>query len=145
MKSLKGLFIIVLLVWGTQMMFAQTVLPATAPRITPEELIAIWESNEPVKMVIFNTGPVNDIKDAIHIGPVEEKKNIKNLKKHLKKLPKDTLIIYYCGCCPFATCPNLLPAYKLMQEMNFTQYKALDLPKSLKLDWINKGYPMKNQ
>lgn len=123
--------------------FSQTTLPKDAPKIQPEELIAIWESSEPVKMVIFNTGPVNDIKDAIHIGPVEEKKNLKKLKKQLRKLPKDTFIIYYCGCCPFATCPNLLPAYELMKSMGFTNYKALDLPKSLKLNWIDQGYPMK--
>lgn len=123
--------------------FGQTTLPSSAPKILPEELVSLWESAEAPKMVIFNTGPVNDIKDAINIGAVEEKKKLKKLKKHLKRLPKDTLIIYYCGCCPLATCPNLLPAYNLLNEMGFTNHKALDMPKSIKLDWMDKGYPMK--
>lgn len=124
---------------------AQSILPSTAHRIAAADFVAILESPEADKYMVFNTGPVNDIKNAINIGAVEEKKNLKKLKKILKKLPKDTPIVYYCGCCPFATCPNLLPAAKLLEQMNFTNYQALDLPKSLKLDWIAHDYPMKGE
>ena len=123
---------------------AQTILPSAAAKISAEEFAAILESPEGDQYLILNTGPVNDIKNAVNIGAVEEKKNVKKLKKYLKNIPKDTPIVYYCGCCPFATCPNLLPAARLLEKMGFTNYRALDLPKSLKLDWMEKGYPMKH-
>lgn len=142
MKSIQGIIILLFLSLGNTV--AQTILPSTAEKIEPEALVSILESPEAEKIVILNTGPVNNIKNAIQIGAVEEKKNVKKLRKFLRRLPKDTYIVYYCGCCPFATCPNLLPAAQLLEKMKFTNYKALNLPKSLKLDWINKGYPMES-
>lgn len=124
---------------------AQTILPASATKISPQELAHKIQNNEAQQWIIINTGPVNDIAGAINIGAVEQKKNVKKLRRFLKKIPRHTPIVYYCGCCPFATCPNLLPAAKLLQDMKFTNYRALDLPKSLKLDWIEKGYPMPAQ
>lgn len=112
------------------------------PKIAPETLAEIINNNSEPNIVIFNTGPVDDIKGAINIGAIEEKKNLKKLKKALRKLPKDTHIVYYCGCCPFATCPNLLPADELLKKKGFTNFQALDLPDALKIDWMNKGYPM---
>lgn len=141
--KIRGI-LLMLTIWmclGTQ---AQTILPSHAPKISAEELAEKINNKEAEHWVIFNTGPVNDIAGAINIGAVEEKKNVKKLKKYLKKIPRNTPIIYYCGCCPFATCPNLLPAYQLLEKMGFTNHKALDLPKSLKLDWMEKSYPMKS-
>lgn len=121
---------------------AQTILPASAPKIPAAELAQKIQNKEAEQWIILNTGPVNDIEGAKNIGAVENKKNLRKLKRFLKKVPRHTPIVYYCGCCPFATCPNLLPAAKLLEEMGFTNFRALDLPKSLKLDWMEKGYPM---
>ena len=92
--------------------------------------------------VIFNIGPVDQIKGAIAIGPASAPANLDKLKKQLAKLPRDKEVIIYCGCCPFRRCPNVRPAFELLKQMKFTNAKLLNLPSSLKEDWISKGYPM---
>ena len=66
---------------------------------------------------------------------------VSNLKKELAKLPKDKEVVIYCGCCPFAHCPNVRPAIAALKELKFTNYYLLNLPNNIRTDWINKGYP----
>lgn len=110
--------------------------------IEPLELATRLESPEASNLLILNTGPVNNIKGATPIGPVSEAKNLKKLRKVLRKQQKDREIIIYCGCCPLAACPNIQPAYDMLTEMKFTNFKVLRLEEDLKVDWIDKGYPM---
>jgi hypothetical protein len=102
---------------------------------------AIADSKAP-KPVIFNIGPVQQIKGAIAIGPASKNANLEKLKQQLAKLPKDKEVIIYCGCCPFSRCPNVRPAFELLQKMKFKNAKLLNLPSNLKDDWISKGYPI---
>ena len=64
-----------------------------------------------------------------------------NYEKHFLKKRN---IVIYCGCCPFKDCPNIRPAFSLLNSMKFTNHKLLNLPLNLKTDWINHGYPMSN-
>jgi hypothetical protein len=115
--------------------------PWTAKQlIEPSELAAIISSSNPDKPVIFNIGAVEDIKGAKHIGAVNKTENLERFKKALYGLPKDTRIIIYCGCCPFAKCPNIRPAFSLLTGLGFTNVKLLDLPVNLKTNWQDKGY-----
>jgi len=102
---------------------------------------AITDSKAP-RPVIFNIGPVQQIKGAIAIGPANKTDNLEKLKQQLAKLPKDKEVIIYCGCCPFRRCPNVRPAFELLQKMKFKNAKLLYLPTSLNEDWMSKGYPM---
>ena len=102
---------------------------------------AIADAKTP-KPVIFNIGPVQQIKGAIDIGPASKSANLEKLKQQLAKLPKDKEVIIYCGCCPFSRCPNVRPAFELLQKMKFKNGKLLNLPSNLKDDWISKGYPL---
>ncbi|MBZ0097677.1 MAG: rhodanese-like domain-containing protein, partial [Taibaiella sp.] len=95
-------------------------------------------------IVVFNIGPSGKIKGAVNIGATQETDNLALLKKELEPLPRETEVVIYCGCCPFNHCPNIRPAFELLNEMKFTNAKLLNLPKNLKVDWINKGYPMQN-
>lgn len=108
----------------------------------PAVLAATLEDAKASKPAIFNIGPVQDIKGAISIGPAVVPKNLEKLKAQLAKIPKDREVIVYCGCCPFRRCPNIRPAFELLKQMKYTQRKLLNLPTSLKDDWISKGYPM---
>jgi thiosulfate/3-mercaptopyruvate sulfurtransferase len=109
----------------------------------PAVLAAALTDSKASKPVIFNIGPVQQIKGAIAIGPTSAQANLdKLLKKQLTKLPKDKEVIIYCGCCPFRRCPNVRPAFELLKQMKFTNAKLLNLPTSLNDDWISKGYPM---
>ena len=109
----------------------------------PAELAKIVSDSAAKKPYIFAIGPSAAIPYAIAIGSVKEKDNLENLKKELIKLPKDANIVIYCGCCPFAPCPNVRPAFALLNEMKFTNHKLLNLSHNFKTDWIDKGYPSK--
>src|SRR5664279_5071646 len=108
----------------------------------PAVLAAAIADAKAAKPVIFNIGPVQQIKGAIAIGPTSKSANLEKLKQHLAKLPKDQEVIIYCGCCPFSRCPNVRPAFELLKKLKFTNAKLLNLPTSLNDDWISKGYPL---
>lgn len=110
----------------------------------PEKLAAIINDPAAAKPLIISIGPVDLIKGAIRTGPAKEKENLKGLRKLLSKEEKKREIVIYCGCCPFKDCPNIRPAFSLLTEMKFTNHKLLNLPRNLKTDWINHGYPMSN-
>jgi hypothetical protein len=92
--------------------------------------------------LIINVGPAGLIKNAVDIGPAHEKDSFDKLKTFLGKEKRDRQIVIYCGCCPFEHCPNVRPAFQLLNDMKFTNQKLLNLTHNLKADWINNGYPM---
>jgi thiosulfate/3-mercaptopyruvate sulfurtransferase len=94
------------------------------------------------KPYIFNIGPLANIKGAVKTGSAAEKQNLGKLREALSKIPKDKVVVIYCGCCPFRNCPNVRPAFALLQEMKFSKPKLLNLPRNLKVDWMDWGYPM---
>jgi|SRR5438477_614012 len=110
--------------------------------MAPADLATIINDSATQQPLIISVGPVGLIKGAVDIGPVHEKENLDKLKERLSKEKKDRMIVIYCGCCPFEHCPNIRPAFKLLNEMKFTNQKLLNLPHNLKADWINSGYPM---
>lgn len=75
------------------------------------------------------------------MGQVHEKENLEKLKMQLSNLPTGTEIVIYCGCCPFEHCPNIRPAFILLNEMKFTNAHLLNLEHNIKTDWVAKGYP----
>jgi hypothetical protein len=108
----------------------------------PAELAAILKSPGSDKPLIFNIGAVEDIKGAKHIGPVNETANLETFKTAIQSLPKNTVVVIYCGCCPFTKCPNIRPAFFELKKLGFTNIKVLNLPTNLKTNWISKGYPL---
>lgn len=110
----------------------------------PAELAKLINDSNAHQPIVFSIGPGAIVKGSIDIGPAQGKENLKKLKEELSKLPKDANIVIYCGCCPFEHCPNIRPAFKLLNKMKFTNHKLLSLQKNIKIDWINKGYPGNN-
>jgi len=108
----------------------------------PVDLVKIISDGNKGHWHILSIGPSAIIKNSTDIGQCRDQNKVLKLKKELSKLPKDANIVIYCGCCPFANCPNVRPAFNLLNEMKFTNHKLLNLPKNIKVDWIDKGYPM---
>jgi hypothetical protein len=137
--NLLSLMVIVTITLTNQNVSAQTGKEPwlSTQLIQPEELAKNIKTT-----YIFNIGPAGLIKNAIDIGEGRDKNNVAKLKNEVSKLPKDANIVIYCGCCPFGDCPNIRPTFKLLNDMKFTNHKLLNLPKNLKVDWIDKGYPM---
>ena len=111
----------------------------------PQDLATIINSATAEKPLIIDIGPAGVIKGAVEIGPAHEKESFDDLKEFLSKQKRDRPIVIYCGCCPFVHCPNIRPAFKLLNDMKFTNQKLLNLSQNLKADWINYGYPMAEQ
>jgi len=109
--------------------------------MAPADLAAILNNINAAKPVILSIGPSAYIKGSIDVGDAKEKENLKKLKEQVSKLPKDANIVLYCGCCPFDHCPNIRPAFNLLNKMKFTNHKLLNLEHNIKIDWLNKGYP----
>ena len=108
----------------------------------PAVLAAAIADPKAPRPLIFNIGPVQQIKGAIAIGPANKSANLEKLKQQLAKMPKDKEVIIYCGCCPYSRCPNVRPAFELLQKLKFKNAMLLNLPSNLKDDWISKGYPL---
>lgn len=120
--------------------------PWTQNQLMPTaDLARIINDSKANHPYIFCIGPGAIIKNSIDIGPAENKQNLNKLKLQLSNLPKDANIVIYCGCCPFVHCPNIRPAFTLLNEMNFTNQKLLNIEYNIKVDWINKGFPVNKE
>ncbi len=109
----------------------------------PQVLVTMISNNKGNDLpVIFNIGSVSTIKGAIDAGPTSNADGLAELKKQLKNIPKDKLVIIYCGCCPLFKCPNIRPAFKLLTEEGYTSIRVLNLKTNLKTDWVDKKYPV---
>ena len=106
----------------------------------PADLAQTLKNNKDIPL-IYCVGPGVVIPHSINIGMTDKAENIQKLKDSLNNVSRDANIVIYCGCCPFARCPNVRPAIALLEEMKFTNYHLLDLPHNIKTDWISKGYP----
>ncbi|MBX5438541.1 MAG: rhodanese-like domain-containing protein [Thermoflavifilum sp.] len=120
--------------------------PWTADELLSPDTLAAWlrspaQSPHPV---ILDVGPAGLIPGAKELGPAHEAEGMAQLKATLGKLPKNSLVVIYCGCCPFDKCPNVRPAFRLVKQMGFTHARLLNLKDNLKKDWIDKGYPIEN-
>lgn len=135
-----------------QSMFAQsrpTLVDKTNPwtskqLIEPAQLAAVLNNPKLKKPLIFNIGVVQDIKGAKNVGAASDKANLVKLKSSIAKLPRNSNIVVYCGCCPFEKCPNVRPAFQMVKDMGFSNARLLNLSTNIKTDWISKDYPMAN-
>jgi thiosulfate/3-mercaptopyruvate sulfurtransferase len=109
--------------------------------MAPADLAAVINNPNSKKPMIICVGPGALIKGSVDMGPAHEKENLEKLKAQLSKLPRDTDIVIYCGCCPFEHCPNIRPAFILLNEMKFTNTHLLNLEHNIKTDWVAKGFP----
>ncbi len=108
--------------------------------LAPEDLNIILKNPQEKQPIVLSVGPGAVIKGSLDMGPAHEKENFQKLRSELEKLPKDAAIVIYCGCCPFEHCPNIRPAFALLNELKFTNPRLLNIKHNIKTDWIDKGY-----
>lgn len=98
--------------------------------------------NKMKNTVVINIGPDAVIKNSFNAGPGKDNASIVNMRTYLSKVSKDKEVVLYCGCCPFNVCPNIRPAFKALTDLGFKNAKLLNIPKNIKVDWIDKKYPI---
>ncbi|RPD50931.1 rhodanese-like domain-containing protein [Paracnuella aquatica] len=106
----------------------------------PAALATVLKENSKLPLIV-SVGPGALIPNSVDIGPGSDEENIAAFGKLLSGKKKEEKIVVYCGCCPFAQCPNVRPAIQALKDGGFTNYYLLNIPKNLKTDWIDKGYP----
>ncbi len=136
---MKATFVITMLILTT---FIQTEPWTPAQLVDPSDLAARLKSPSGVQPLVISVGPSAVIKGSTDIGPGKDPQNIEKLKLLLEKQDRKREIIIYCGCCPFAHCPNVRPAFTLLKTMHFTNAHLLNLSHNIKTDWIDHGYPV---
>jgi hypothetical protein len=115
--------------------------------VHPADLNRMLSDRKAAQPKVFNVGfeilyKSKHIPGSIYAGPGSKDAGIEALKLAVAKVPKDSQIILYCGCCPWDHCPNMKPAFKLLQGMGFKQIKVVDIPTNFTKDWIDLGFPV---
>lgn len=110
--------------------------------IQPQELAQLINNPSAVKPVIFNVGPVDQIKGAIKAGPVNDTEGFRKFQNETYKISKDKMVVVYCGCCTSENCPNIRPAIKFLNESGFKKAKVLNIATGIKEDWVQMGFPV---
>jgi hypothetical protein len=141
---------------GAAVLFAQALVSQSAPDpwktgelLEPAALAQTLQSSKGKAPVIISVAfPVlynnKHIPNAIFAGPGSQPQGIEALKAAVAKLPKDSDIVLYCGCCPMEKCPNIRPSYSVLKDMGFTRIRVLHVPTNMATDWFDKGYPSEN-
>jgi hypothetical protein len=107
-----------------------------------KELADKITSNAKDKPLIFNVGPMDNIKTAVPVGAATNVTFSEKMKATLAMENKTRAVVVYCGCCSYSSCPNIKPAYDILIAQGFKNTKVLELPVGLKPDWVAKDYPM---
>jgi rhodanese-related sulfurtransferase len=121
-------------------------IPAAA-LIQPAVLAASLKSSAASKPLILHVGyrklyTQAHIPGSEFVGAASDDDGLQLLTHRVAKLPKDSAIVIYCGCCPWDHCPNMAAAYDALHALGFTRVKALYIADNFGTDWVDKGYPV---
>lgn len=139
---MKLLFTIIFGLSGLFDSYFQTPLWKKEQLMSTKELAEKIKANAKDKPIIFNVGPMDNIKTAIALGAATNVTFSYKLKDALSMENKSKAVVVYCGCCSYSSCPNIKPAYDALISLGFKNSKVLELPEGIKPDWVAKGYPM---
>lgn len=119
-------------------------IPA-ASQMQPADLVQAMKSAQ--KPLVLYVGPKAfyaqaHIPGAELIGPVGKQEGMDKLRARAASLPKDEVVVIYCGCCPWDHCPNIRPAFAELKKQGFTKVRVLYLATSFGADWKDKGLPV---
>jgi thiosulfate/3-mercaptopyruvate sulfurtransferase len=76
-----------------------------------------------------------------YVGAANEEDGVKALQQRVAKLPKDSAIVIYCGCCPWKKCPNIAAAYDALHDMGFKNVKVIYFADDFGTNWVDQGFP----
>jgi thiosulfate/3-mercaptopyruvate sulfurtransferase len=119
----------------------------TADLIQPADLAASLKSGPAPKPLILHVGfrklyAQAHIPASEFVGAASDEAGLQLLRSRVAKLPKESPIVIYCGCCPWDHCPNMAAAYDALHALGFTRVKALYIAENFGTDWVDKGYPV---
>ena len=125
--------------------FGQASAIPTNRLIQPDDLVKLLKTSQQ-KPLLFQVGShvlyaQAHIPGSEYIGPASTPDGLQQLRKRVEPLARTTLIVIYCGCCPWSHCPNIKPADDALHALGFTNVKVLYIADNFGVDWVDKGYP----
>ena len=119
---------------------------AASNLINPDELVKLLQSSQGEKPLVIQVGfhvlyQQAHIPGSEYIGAANSEEGLQALRKRMQALPRNKLIVLYCGCCPWSHCPNIKPAGDALRAMGFNNVKLLYIANNFGADWVDKGYP----
>lgn len=139
---MKVVFTLALVFSGLVATYAQAPTWKKEQLMPTKELADKINANAKDKPLIFNVGPMDNIKGAVAVGAATNITFADKMKGNLAMENKTRAVVVYCGCCSYQSCPNIKPAYDILIAQGFKNTKVLELPEGLKPDWVAKDYPM---
>lgn len=117
------------------------------PLLAPAALAARIDDIKAGKIAVLYVGPDalfgrGHVPGARNVGPPDSAAGRRVLTEALAKVPAETEIVLYCGCCPTRSCPNVRPASAALRALGRANARMLDLPTRFATDWADKGYPV---
>ena len=121
-------------------------IPA-ANLMQPAELAKIVQGSASEKPLIIQVGSrvlyeEAHIPGSEYIGPASSPEGREKLRQRLQTISRGKVVVLYCGCCPWSHCPNVKPAWDLIQSLGFSKAKVLYIGNNFGSDWVDKGYPV---
>lgn len=86
-------------------------------------LVKVVTDKHKSQPVVFSIGPDAFIKGSIDKGSVKGKANLAYFAGQLSEFLKDANIVIYCVCCPLEHGVNFRPAFKLLNDLKFSNQK----------------------
>ncbi len=120
---------------------------AIGPLLAPAALAARVDDIKSGKLAVLYVGPDalfgrGHVPGARKVGAVDSDEGRRALSDALAKIPAETEVVLYCGCCPVKNCPNVRPASAALRALGRPNARVLDLPTRFATDWADKGYPV---
>ncbi len=117
------------------------------PLLAPAALAARLGEVKAGKIAVLYVGPDElfgrgHVPGARKVAPLDSDDGRKALADALAKVPAETEIVLYCGCCPVKSCPNVRPASAALRALGRPNARVLDLPTRFATDWTDKGHPV---
>jgi hypothetical protein len=135
---------------GAESTVAAPTPPATRPipeasLIQPKELAQALRGPIEQRPLVLQVGfrvlyRSGHIAGSRYIGPASKPEGLEALREAVRKLPRTKPLVLYCGCCPWADCPNMRAAYVAMGSVG-RSVRILYIAKNLQTNWIDAGLP----
>lgn len=116
-------------------------------RLAPAEVARMLELPAEHRPLILQVGShvlyaEAHIPGSEYVGAAGQEPGIRALVARTRTLPHEQAIVIYCGCCPWARCPNIRAAYRQLVSSGFTHVRALYLADDFGTNWVARGYPV---
>jgi len=151
-QTMRRYFVAAVLLPGVTLLvvFSRSLVAGSDPwtkaqTVQPADLVKELENPKTAPTVVFvgfkHLSTAGHIKGAQYHGTTGGDQGLKEFTAWATSVPRTANLVIYCGCCPIDRCPNIRPAFKVLQGLGFNNVRVLLLPTNFATDWAERGRP----